>query len=53
MARAGCASCTGPNGKNVRLAVLLRQLGFQHVDGEFQQSLEGELPPYPDWLRIE
>jgi FkbH-like protein len=42
-----------PNGRNVRLAVLLRQLGFQHAAGEFRRSLEDELPPYPDWLRIE
>jgi len=45
------------NGRNVRLAVLLRQLGFRRsgVAGdavEFRRSLDGELPPYPEWLRI-
>jgi FkbH-like protein len=45
------------NGRNVRLAVLLRQLGFRRAgrdgDGvEFRRSLDGELPPYPEWLRI-
>jgi methoxymalonate biosynthesis protein len=45
------------NGRNVRLAVLLRQLGFRRAAGaddaaEFRRSLDGELPPYPEWLRI-
>jgi FkbH-like protein len=46
------------NGRNVRLAVLLRQLGFRRVDGagdavEFRRALAGELPPYPEWLRVD
>jgi FkbH-like protein len=44
------------NGRNVRLAVLLRQLGFRRAGGgdavEFRRSLDGELPLYPEWLRI-
>jgi len=45
------------NGRNVRLALLLRQLGFRRVGGageaiEFRRELDGELPPYPEWLRI-
>src|SRR5215472_17495923 len=45
------------NGRNVRLAVLLRQLGFRRAGAggdavEFRRRLDGELPPYPEWLRI-
>lgn len=45
------------NGRNVRLAVLLRQLGFGRAGGtgdavELRRSLDGDLPPYPEWLRI-
>ncbi|HXM53785.1 MAG TPA: HAD-IIIC family phosphatase [Candidatus Dormibacteraeota bacterium] len=46
-----------PNGKNVRLAVLLRQLGFARAGAEgetvvLRRPLAGDLPPYPDWLEI-
>jgi FkbH-like protein len=46
------------NGRNVRLAVLLRQLGFRRAGGagdavELRRSLDGDLPPYPEWLRID
>jgi methoxymalonate biosynthesis protein len=45
------------NGRNVRVAVLLRQLGFRRAGGagdavEFRRTLDGDLPPYPEWLRI-
>jgi FkbH-like protein len=44
------------NGRNVRLVLLLRQLGFRRADGDpeaavFRHSLD-ELPAYPEWLRI-
>jgi len=54
---AGLRARYRPNGRNVRLAVLLRQLGFARAgqDGEtivFRRPLAGELPPYPEWLEI-
>jgi len=46
-----------PNGRNVRVALLLRQLGFARAATEaetlvFRRPLDGELPPFPEWLEI-
>jgi methoxymalonate biosynthesis protein len=45
------------NGRNVRVALLLRQLGFRRAAEEdgavvLRRPLAGELPPYPAWLRL-
>jgi FkbH-like protein len=47
-----------PNGRNARLAVLLRQLGFRRAGAGdddaivLRRSLVDPPPPYPDWLEI-
>jgi methoxymalonate biosynthesis protein len=41
-----------PNGKNLRLGLLLRQLGFRRAEaGELRRTLAGPLPDYPAWLQ--
>jgi FkbH-like protein len=41
------------SGHNVRLAVLLRQLGFRRAGVDvFRRSLADEPPPYPEWLTV-
>lgn len=54
---AGLRARYRPNGRNVRLALLLRQLGFERAGTEaetvvFRRSLTGPLPAYPEWLEI-
>jgi methoxymalonate biosynthesis protein len=41
-----------PNGRNLRLGLLLRQLGFRRASaGELRRTLAGPLPDYPPWLQ--